>query len=153
MSEISAPQFAERTAGDTKVGRRRVRVIATIALAIVVVSSVVGVGGAFALGKIHHLEHQRNDLSRENASLRSVKAHDEAALKTTRSTLAETSAQVATMKAKVARAQAAVKQAQAEASGQYVQGYSAGSNESFNSGYDSGYYDGYNAGFDDGYGG
>jgi hypothetical protein len=159
MSEVSAPPFAERTAGASKAGRgrRRVWVIATIALAVVVVGGAVGVGGWFALGKIHRLEHQRNGLRQDKAALLSTKAHDEAALKATRSTLAETSAQVATMKAKVAQAQAAVKQAQVAASGQYVQGYSAGSNDSYNngysSGYNSGYNDGYNQGFTDGYGG
>jgi hypothetical protein len=81
MSEISAPQFSERTAGHSKIGRRRMRAIATIALAIVVATGVFGVGGAFAFGKIRSLEHQRNGLRRDNAALQSVKAHDEAALK------------------------------------------------------------------------
>jgi hypothetical protein len=159
MSEITAPPFAERAAGANEAGRRRRRVwvIATVVLAVVVGAGVVGVGGAVALGKIHRLEHQRDGLRRDKAALVSTKAQDEAALKATRSTLAETSAQVATMKAKVAQAQAAVKQAQDAASGQYVQGYSAGSNDSYNngytSGYNSGYNDGYNQGFTDGYGG
>jgi flagellar biosynthesis/type III secretory pathway protein FliH len=117
-------------------------VIGAIALVIVVSGAV----GALAVTKINGLEDQRNGLRREKATLLSVKAHDEAALQATRTTLAETSAQVATMKAKVAHAQAA-------ASSQFDKGYSAGANGSYNSGYDSGYTDGYNQGFLDGYGG
>jgi hypothetical protein len=160
MSEISTPLLAGTTAGASTTGHRRgrIRVIATIAVTTLVVGGVIGVGATFASAKIDRLEQQRTELRRDNTQLLSTKAHDEAALKATRSTLAETSAQVATMKAKVAQAQAAVKdaqaavtQAQTDASGQYTQGYSAGSNDSYNSGYNSGYDSGYNAGYDQGY--
>jgi hypothetical protein len=160
MSEISAPLLTGTTAGASTTGhrRRRIRVIATIAVATVVIGGVVGVGATFAAGKIDRLEQQRTELRSDNTKLLSTTAHDEAALKATRSTLAETSAQVATMKAKVAQAQAAVKdaqaaatQAQTDASGQYTQGYSAGSNDSYNSGYNSGYDSGYSNGYNQGY--
>ena len=151
MSEVAAPLHVKEADSAPSRGRRRVRILVVGALAVLLVGGVFGIGATYALGQIHRLEHQRTTLQRENRSLASVKAHDEAALKASRSTLAQTSAQLATTKAKVAKEQAAVKQAQADASGQYVQGYSAGSGDSYNSGFNNGYNGGYSDGYNQGY--